>query len=79
MGYFLIMIIFMVIAIVRAKDGKPWIWYGIGVGLQLVSMIGLTRRYSVYGMGGVTSGTWIVFFVIAIVSAIIISIRKSGW
>ena len=76
MGYFLIMIVFVVVAIIRAKNGNPWIWYGIGVGLQLLSILGLQRQYSSYGMSSSLSGTWIVFFVIAIVGLVIIISRK---
>lgn len=77
MGYFLVMLIFMIIAIVRARVGRPWIWYAIGVGLQLISMIGHTMNYNRFGMGSAMTGTWIVFFVIAIVSLIIILARKN--
>ena len=76
MGYFLIMIIFMIIAIIRAKNGKPWIWYAIGVGLQLFSLIGLTMRYRAYGAASALGGTWIAFFAIAVFSAIIIVAQK---
>ena len=76
MGYFLFMIIFMVIAIVRAKDGKPWIWYTIGVALQLMSILGLQQRYSAFGAQNALTGTWITFFVIALICAVVIIIRK---
>ena len=78
MGYFLIMIIFMIIAIVRAKNDNPWIWYGIGVGLQLLSLAGLTRQYSMYGLRGALNGTWIAFVVIAAVSLFLIFMRKKS-
>ena len=76
MGYFLVMIIFMIIAIVRAKNGNPWIWYIIGVGLQLLSLLGLQRRYSQFGAGSALGGTWLAFFVIGLISLIIIAMRR---
>jgi len=66
----------MVIAIIRAKDGKPWIWYGVGVTLQLISILGMQKKYASFGMASAMSGTWIVFIVIALVSALIIVKRK---
>jgi len=66
----------MVIAIIRAKDSNPWIWYGIGVTLQLISILGMQKRYAAFGMSSAMSGTWIAFIVIAVVSALIIVSRK---
>ena len=77
MGFFLIMIVFMIVAIVRAKNGNPWIWYAIGVVLQLLSLSGLQRQYSAFGMGSALSGVWGVFFVIAIITLFIILARKN--
>ena len=78
MGFFLIMLVFMIVAIVRAKNGKPWIWYSIGVGLQLLSLIGLSKQYSMLGASGALTGTWIAFFAIAIIALIVIILRKKS-
>ena len=76
MGYFLVMIIFMIIAIIRAPKGKPWIWYSIGVGLQLLAILGTTKQYNSWGMGRALTGTWVTFIAIAVISFIIILVRK---
>ena len=65
-SYFLIMLVFMVIAIATAKKQFPWIWYGIGAGIQLRSLVG----GALYG--GTSALKWIVYALILIVSAVII-------
>ena len=65
MGYFLFMLLFMLVAHIRAKKGNPWIWYFIGATIQLVSLIGLSRNpfYS-------TGKLWIIYIVILIMVAV---------
>ena len=72
MGYFLFMLLFMLVALIRAKKGNPWIWYFIGATIQLVSLIGLSRNpfYS-------TGKLWIIYIVILIMVAVSIGIIVS--
>ena len=73
LGYYLFLIIFSVIGIVRAGKGNPWIWYGIGVVLTLLSLAGNT--ISARMMGGDVTPMWVLFAVLAVVFAAIISVR----
>ncbi len=70
MGYFLIMIIFMIIAVVTAK-GKGWIWYTIGAVLQLIAQLGSAAS------GTDTAILWFIYFVLLIITAIIIVRRRN--
>ncbi|MBR1741626.1 MAG: hypothetical protein IJ733_07095 [Lachnospiraceae bacterium] len=78
MGYFLVMIIFCVIAVMRAKNGKPWIWFAIGAVLQLLSLLGLQKRYSAFGLEDALSTQWITYLIILAVSALLICVRKKA-
>ncbi|MBQ7125231.1 MAG: hypothetical protein IJO00_02595 [Clostridia bacterium] len=69
-GYFLIMIIFMVIAIVTAKGKGAWIWYAIGAILQLLSLSGNQKVAAVNGTD--TTMHWIVYFALLIITAVIV-------
>ena len=66
-GYFAIMLLFMIIAAVRAKKGFPWIWYIIGAVIQLISLIGISRN-PFYNSGPY----WIVYFCILLLFFFII-------
>ncbi len=69
-GYFLIMIIFMIIAIVTAKGKGAWIWYAIGAILQLLSLAG---NQKVAAMNGTDiTMHWIIYFALLIITAILI-------
>ena len=69
-GYFLIMIIFMVIAIVTAKGKGAWIWYAIGAILQLLSLSGNQKVATMNGTD--TTMHWVVYFALLIITAILI-------
>lgn len=69
-GYFLIMIIFMIIAIVTAKGKGAWIWYVIGAILQLFSLLGNQKMAAINGTD--TTMHWVVYFALLIITAIII-------
>ena len=69
-GYFLIMIIFMIIAIVTAKFKGAWIWYAIGAILQLLSLSGNQKVAAMNGTD--TTMHWIVYFALLIITAILI-------
>ncbi len=72
-GYFLIMIILMVIAIITAKNKTAWIWYGIGAVLQLLSLFGNQRVASMYGTN--ITWYWIIYFILLIFTAAIVAYR----
>ena len=69
-GYFLIMIIFMIIAIVTAKSKGAWIWYAIGVVLQLLSLSGNQKTAVMNGTD--TTMHWVIYFALLIITAILI-------
>lgn len=70
LGYFLIMIIFMVVAIVTAKSKAAWIWYAAGAVLQLVALIGNQIAANINGID--TTLRWIVYFGLLILTAILV-------
>lgn len=70
LGYFLIMIIFMVIAIMSAKSKAAWVWYVIGAVVQLLSLAGNQKVANVNGTN--TTLHWIVYFGLLIISAILV-------
>lgn len=69
-GYFLIMIIFMIVAIVTAKGKGAWIWYAIGAILQLLSLSGNQKVAAVNGTD--TTMHWVVYFALLIITAVIV-------
>lgn len=69
-GYFLVMIIFMVIAIIAGKSKAAWIWYGIGGALQLMSLSGRQKAASFYGTD--ITLYWVVYFALLILTAVLI-------
>ena len=76
-GFFLFQIVFSLIAIAVAKNGKPWLWYGIGAGVQLFALIAQQRYASYWGMGSAMTTHWIIYFLLLIVAALIIFSRKN--
>ena len=73
-GYFLIMIIFMVIAIITAKGKTVWIWYVIGAILQLLSLLG-NQKNSVMRDTDITI-YWIIYVALLVITAILINKRR---
>ncbi len=71
-GYFGIMLLFMLIALIRAKKGNPWVWYFTGAGIQLISLIGASRNPFLN-----SSRLWAYYFVILILSLLFIGARYS--
>lgn len=69
-GYFLIMIIFMIIAIVTAKGKGAWVWYAIGAILQLLSLSGNQKAAAMNGTD--TTMHWIAYFALLIITAILV-------
>lgn len=76
-GYFMIMIIFMVIAILMARTTKHcWGIYAIGAGLQLLSMIGNQKTANFYGTS--MAAYWAMYFVLLIIFAVVIAFRRKN-
>ena len=69
-GYFFIMIAFMVCAIITAKYKFSWAIYAAGAAIQLVALIGNQTNASLYGNSMVLY--WIIYFALLIVSAVTI-------
>ncbi len=72
MGYFLILFIFMIIAIARAGKGHPWIWFCIGALIYLISLSGLSSKPYLN-----TSSMWVIYLIILLVSGLIILSKSS--
>lgn len=75
LGFFMIMILFSIVAIVRGKNEGAWVWYIIGATIQLISLLGIQKTAHIYGTN--TTGYWIVFFFLLITTAIIVRVRYS--
>lgn len=74
-GYFFIMIIFMLIAIVTAKSMTCWLWYVIGAVLQLFSLLGNQKTANINGTD--TTLYWLVYIGLLIVTAVFIIKRNN--
>ena len=78
LGYFAIMIICCVIAIILAKKLCAWIIYAIGAIITLLSLKGnMSASENMYGAvdWNVMGPYWLIYFVLLIVSGIIILMR----
>ena len=73
--YFLIMIIFMVIAIITAKGKTAWVWYVIGAIFQLLSLLGNQKMAVIRGNDMVLY--WIFYVVLLVITAIFIDKRRN--
>ena len=73
LGYFLVMLIFMGIAIALAKSKASWVLYIIGAVIQFISLLGNQKTATISG----TNMTlyWLVYFGLLVVPAIIIRKR----
>ena len=74
-GYFLVMLIFMIIAIIVAKSKASWVLVAIGAGIQLFSLIGLQKQKEYVYMD--TTPYWWTYAIILLVTAAVIVIRSS--
>ena len=76
LGYFAIMIGFMIAAICTAKKGSlPWVFFFVGAGIQLLCLLGdhKTGRMSLPG----SCPYWTVYFILLGIPGIIIVLRSS--
>ena len=71
-GYFFVMIIFMVVAFVVAKRRSPWIWYAIGAVLQLMALLG-NEKFPDANKN--TAIDWVIYVGLLIISAVLIKRR----
>ena len=71
-SYFLLMLILCILAICLGK----WRWLIIGASFQLMSLIGNQYAYEVGGIGAPMTAEWVVFFIILIITALMIPPRK---
>ena len=77
LGYFLVMIAFMVIAILIAKHKASWLVYVAGAGIQLLSLIGNQMTANMLGIS--IAPRWIIYIVLLIVAALIIDKRQKNY
>ena len=78
-GFFLIMIIFEVLALIFAKKKVlAWLLYGIGAGITLLSLIGQSNSVMIGMVGGFIISLWVWYVVLLVAGAVgIITRRKS--
>ncbi|MBQ6885424.1 MAG: hypothetical protein IJN56_06785 [Clostridia bacterium] len=81
-SYFLILIVFLTIAIILAKKLSAWIWYSIGAIITLISLIGqhiscYNYYESFYLTNDEMSPYWSFYIVSLLISALIIFYRYS--
>ena len=71
------MILSGIIALLRAKNGKPWVWYIVGVVFSVFSYFGQYTQYNTFGDAVPFTLTLdiILFVIIAIVFLIFISLK----
>lgn len=77
-GYFLILLVFLIVAIILAKKTAAWIVYGIGAFVQLLSLYGNYQSYSSMGFEEAMTPYWIVYIVLLVVAAITIVMRRQN-
>ena len=75
-GLFLVMIVFVVVAIINAKKKTAWIWYTIGGVLQLLSLLG-RQKNAIYTGENLTID-WVIYFVLLIGAAILVITRYNS-
>lgn len=78
-GYFAILLIFSILAIIFSKKLHSWIWYSIGVVITLISLLGNQKSYENF-LGSdfadkMMAPYWTIYVVILGIVAIIIFTR----
>ncbi len=81
-SYFFVLIIFLTIAIIFAKKIHAWIWYSIGAIITFFSLIGNHKLLDNDGFDNSIainnpSTYWMIYFVLLMISAVIIYTRYS--
>ncbi|MBE6707805.1 MAG: hypothetical protein E7578_01010 [Ruminococcaceae bacterium] len=77
-GYFLPMIVFMVLAVIFARRFAAWILYGAGAAVELISLVGNQKKYRLFGLEELMKPYWMIYLGILVVVAIIIILRRYG-
>jgi len=77
-GYFFIMILSSVFAIIVAKKHNPWLFFATGAILQLISLIGQEKANNMRGNSASTTLDWIIYFILLFLSLVIINIRVAN-
>lgn len=77
-GYFLVLILFSILAIIFAKKLFSWIFYLLGAGITLISLMGTQETYDYYGREDYFVPYWIVYFILLIIVAIIMMVRYNS-
>ncbi len=80
-GYFFILIIFLIIAIILSKKLYSWVFYIIGATITLLSLLGSQKSYNDYFGESLTEDImcpyWTIYIILLGVSAVIMIFRYS--
>ena len=66
LGYFMIMIIFMILAIIKARRKSTWVYFFSGAVLQLIALIEDQKS------GTLTGTVWMAYIILLLVFAVLI-------
>jgi len=75
-GYFSIMIVLLVIAIIRSKKRNSWGWFIAAAVIQLIAFLGRATEDNLVGNTDSRFLDWIIYIVLLVISAIFICIRS---
>ena len=78
-GYFSIFLVFSILAIVFAKNKAGWILFGVGAGLQGLSLWGKQLSFNRFGSGNAMSGLWSAYIIMVIIVVIVIFRRQNDF
>lgn len=74
-GYFVVLEVAVILAIIFGKHRFSWIIYGVGALLSFISLAGNNRTYLAFGLGRMMIPYWIFFIVLMVGGAVGIIIR----
>ena len=78
-GYFLVLIVFFVFAVIFAKKKIAWPLYFVGGGIQLLAILGTQKKYALFGMGHLMAPYWIVYAILMLVALVLIRRRRDDY
>lgn len=73
-GYFIIMIVCVILSIILAKKTVGYVILGIGSVIQLLSILGVQKQASFWGTD--ITAYWVVYFLLLIVGIAVITQRR---